>query len=1047
MSIGGLPGVAKARRAQLFVNREREIALFRQALLAKDTEWNILGIFGVGGIGKTFLIWQFLDICQEAKVPAVLVDALDIASRSISGFQQSVRNQLAEYDLFFYEYDQMVADYRELRAAPSGSTGDTAITGDELDSQGPLRSARTAIDGEFANALNSIAARDGRLVIAIDTFEQIYDSSADAWLRTEFVPRASARILLIIGGRTRLGLEWEQWRTITRSVELQPFSTEATHQLLSRVGDLEIDESAVSAVVEFTQGHPLAIVLLIDLLRSRQADFRELTVLRGELNALVTENLMSSLDSQSKAALETLSILSAADEELLSYLLEAQGLSASEALDSLRYLSFVRYSSRGFYALHSTIKDFIARDLRTRSPSRYQNLHQAAFAYYQRRLERAVDEDDWALAAPEVLWHQLILDEARSMQLFRELFRVTLTKGFYSCCRQLLYTLRNHQFADKAVQREITLLDREFAAKLNHVENLLLVWEKRDSASVCGILARLLGVSPPSSNEISKVDDLTAFALDTTEILLHAKLPTSLPVVILEELSPTFLTVERIRSVLEGLLSPPTRVALLISYARLDNVADLLEEKLRHTYAYDVVLLSRDELLKIASSEDSPGALRSVVLSRIDLLSASPFIISGPALDNMFFGREHELREISERITTANYALIGGRRVGKTSILKRLERVHLRTPSFYPLYHDCSFTPTQAELVQAVIGDKAWFLEPPASPLTSFAGIIQGLPDARLLIILLDEADKLIASDRAAGYPVFNSLRALANAGRCRFVLSGERALRAELVNPNSPLYNFANEILIGRLDFPAVKELVTRPMRQLEIELTDEAKVVQYIWDFTSGHPNVVQRLCERLIVRLNQRDDRSLTLDEVDAVVVNPDFLRKDFLNIYWERATALERLCSLVMAADDDVRTLMAVHEALTSRGVEVALNQVDDALERLVDLRNILKRTAEGYDFAVTAFPEVIAKTARLDDLIALNRETYQRHGDVEPRSKRGASRVLSSKLAGHSPPITPPTWSVRQTTMPCVPPWMASICMSSPRARWVRPRCSSIWQPV
>jgi len=178
--------------------------------------------------------------------------------------------------------------------------------------------------------------------------------------------------------------------------------------------------------------------------------------------------------------------------------------------------------------------------------------------------------------------------------------------------------------------------------------------------------------------------------------------------------------------------------------------------------------------------------------------------------------------------------------------------------------------------------------------------------------------------------------------------------------------------------------------MKQLEIELADEIEMVQRIWNFTSGHPNVVQRLCQRLIISLNERGDRRLTLDDVEAVVADPDFLRKDFLNIYWERATALERLCSLVMAADDSVRTLTVVHEALSSRDIEVTLNQVDDALERLVDLRNILQRTAEGYEFAVTAFPEVIAKTARLDDLIALNCETYRCHGDVEPRSKRGVS---------------------------------------------------------
>ncbi|MGA9349327.1 MAG: ATP-binding protein [Anaerolineae bacterium] len=367
----------------------------------------------------------------------------------------------------------------------------------------------------------------------------------------------------------------------------------------------------------------------------------------------------------------------------------------------------------------------------------------------------------------------------------------------------------------------------------------------------------------------------------------------------------------------------------------------------------------------------------------------SPFVITGYAPDDMFFGREHEFREITEHAATASYALIGGRRIGKTSILKRLERVHLPATGFCALYHDCSFTPTQAELVQAVAPDKTWFPEPPANLPASFAGIIQALPNDKPLVILLDEADKLIEPDRRASYPVFDTLRALANAGRCRFVLSGEQALRTELTNPNSPLYNFANEILIGRLDFQSVEELVTRPMKQLEIVLEDEAEMVQCIWDFTSGHPNVIQRLCQRLIVLLNQRGDRRLTLDDVEAVVVDPDFLRKDFLNIYWERATALERLCSLVMATDDSVRTLTAVHEALHKRGVEATLNEVDDALERLADLRNILQRTAEGYEFAVTAFPEIIAKTARLEDLIALNRETYQHYGDVEPRSKRGS----------------------------------------------------------
>lgn len=129
-------------------------------------------------------------------------------------------------------------------------------------------------------------------------------------------------------------------------------------------------------------------------------------------------------------------------------------------------------------------------------------------------------------------------------------------------------------------------------------------------------------------------------------------------------------------------------------------------------------------------------------------------------------------------------------------------------------------------------------------------------------------------------------------------------------------------------------------------------------------------------------------MSQDDVEAVVSTPDFLRKDFLSIYWERATALERLCSLVMAADKNTHKLIEVHNALAKYKIEVTLNQVDNALERLVDLRNILQRNASGYEFAVTAFPKVIAKTYRLDDLIALNCEIYQQHGDIVPYTKGG-----------------------------------------------------------
>ena len=429
------------------------------------------------------------------------------------------------------------------------------------------------------------------------------------------------------------------------------------------------------------------------------------------------------------------------------------------------------------------------------------------------------------------------------------------------------------------------------------------------------------------------------------------------------------------------------RIILFIADEEQIKESFFLIEKFELAYSYDVVIINYQNLRRTIIEENPQGSFRRLVLSQLTLTSISPFVVNGPAPENMFFGREHELREITECIKSTNFALIGGRLIGKTSILKRLEQVRLSTSGFRALYHDCSFTPTQSELVKALLSNKLWFPNKLIDLPTSFTQVVYHLPEDKPIVILLDEADKLVTPDYKAGYPLFSAFRALSNSDRCRFVLSGERSLRNELMNPESPLYNFANELLIKRLNFHDVEELITRPMRHLEIELDDELEIVGRIWYFTSGHPNIVQRFCQHVMVRLNQRKSRTVTIDDIEAVVSDPEFLRKDFLNIYWEKATTLERLCTLIMAANTNARNLTDIHKALIQYGLEVTLNQVDDALELLVDLRNILHRNVDGYEFGVKAFPEVISKTARLDDLIALNRETYQLYGDVEPYSKR------------------------------------------------------------
>jgi hypothetical protein len=332
---------------------------------------------------------------------------------------------------------------------------------------------------------------------------------------------------------------------------------------------------------------------------------------------------------------------------------------------------------------------------------------------------------------------------------------------------------------------------------------------------------------------------------------------------------------------------------------------------------------------------------------------------------------------MTEHASSASFAVIGGRRIGKTSIVGRLYRTRLPAAGYRTIYHDCSTTTSYESLLATPI--RNWQPGPPDNAPTTFGDLLQYTPADRRLVLLLDEADKLVPLERENRWKLFNALRSMANASRAQVILSGERTLRDALHDPTSPLFNFTNEILLGPLDRRAVEILITQPMQQLEIELEDPREIVDLVWSFTSGHPNVVQRLCRRLLRKLKNRPVRRITVEDVNAVIEDSDFQRKDFLETYWEAASHLEKIISLLIVTGPSTITLDGVRQSLVTHcNLRPKAREVDDALQRLVDLRSILRRVPGGYEFAVKAFPKIVAGTMTLSDMLDILTEEYREH---------------------------------------------------------------------
>ncbi len=524
---------------------------------------------------------------------------------------------------------------------------------------------------------------------------------------------------------------------------------------------------------------------------------------------------------------------------------------------------------------------------------------------------------------------------------------------------------------------------------------------EKTAKKITDYLANAIDVSTPDCT--LDMNWCYSFVLDTSIVFAETQLPASLPIAYSIDRVPTWDNVEQLRRSLltEGMQGIVSILLLVLPVEKVsdDDLRSLLRTSRSHSL--DLVFVGFQDLKDIVLSQDTRRALRKIVLASIQLRSGlSPFVETGPTTAPMFFGRERKLRDIVEKADVASFAIIGGRRIGKTSMLLRLYQTHLPQEGFRTIYYDCSSTLSYQDFLSESI--RGWYPSPPKDAPNTFSDLLESPLMDKPLVLLLDEADQLVSIDRAEGWRMFHTLRKTANYGQMKFVFAGEHELQKALRDADSPLFNFANEVRLGRLEVSAVNELVTRSMRQLEIELVDESAIVRQIYDFTSGHPNVVQRLCRRLIDRLGDRDDRRITSDDVKAITDDPQFQREDFLSTYWESATLLEQIISLLMVSgkggstsrterakrkldeifdvgidNGSINTLSEVQQALNERcDLHPTLREIDNALDRLVNLRSILQRTATGYEFAVEAFPRVVVGTLTLADMLEVLVEDYK-----------------------------------------------------------------------
>ena len=303
----------------------------------------------------------------------------------------------------------------------------------------------------------------------------------------------------------------------------------------------------------------------------------------------------------------------------------------------------------------------------------------------------------------------------------------------------------------------------------------------------------------------------------------------------------------------------------------------------------------------------------------------NPFIAGSWVRGDNFFGRSDILRDILEGARDSLW-VVGARRLGKTSLLKELERRvqgSAQTP-FVPLYWDLQGSADARGLADNLLGsveDSEAFrratdigvedLEGLAVPLMLTTLIRRTVRSGWRLLLLVDEAEEFLAVARTDAFVLPRLRRIFQKGPEVRTVFTSTKRLarideRTDFAT--SPfLLGFIPPLYLTPLGADEARALLGRGQFA--------ADDVELVLTRTACHPFLVQLIGSRLF----ETHDLAATLDQVASDEMVANFFSVDFQTLDPEERTLLEEV------ARDGTRS---------RRDLAQSLRRTEDATEPLL-----------------------------------------------------------------------------------------------------------------
>ena len=454
---------------------------------------------------------------------------------------------------------------------------------------------------------------------------------------------------------------------------------------------------------------------------------------------------------------------------------------------------------------------------------------------------------------------------------------------------------------------------------------------------------------------------------------LSSVLPSTFPVFV-PLLSDQQIREEKVRELFRNRLNearPLNRFAIVLSPNSSSLLRDLLIQPDEEVHD-NIVYLNEEDMRSVIISKapDIKTTFMRLVRRNVRLTTVSPFITEGPTEGEMFVGREREINNMLQSIDSHSYAILGGRRIGKTSIVKRVQ-LNLQKQECKVFDLGCDAVTNYEDFYRTLRSE--WIDElgtyhiakEDYIPVTfrEIAAILSASkPTNSPLVFIFDEIDKLLNYDmrQQNREQLFRTFRDLSQRKRCQFIFSGERRIYQQLNDATSPFFNFCSPVKLGLLTLDDARKLIEEPFERLNIPLDGGRDLTDCIVDICSRHPNLIQKMCLELLTELDKSGDilyPRITQELVTHVARQPDF-RGRYLKVFWEQSTPLERAIVLLMRGDESIEP-QGVAARLQQNGFQVSQKQLDTALDYLT-LYCIFQHDADGISWTANHFDEIASE---------------------------------------------------------------------------------------